>query len=133
MVLSINQLDLEVDSWIASDNTLGHLISDTLFNRRDELAWNGSTKDGVFELKACATSGWLHVDVTHAKLATSTGLFLVFTFHVLGDALDGFPVSDPRELHFNVNVEFLFQFLNSRQDVRLTKAVQQEFLGLVIT
>ena len=105
MIRSVNKGDLDIHHRTTGNNAFPHGLNDAFFNRRNILSGDNTTNDLVFEHKAAATRERFHLDPAVGKLASSAGLFLMFSLDP-GLAFDRLLIRDLRDIELHLHPEF---------------------------
>src|SRR5690606_11568356 len=120
MVRTIDEGNLEINHWEASEYTGLHGANNTLFNSGNIFLRNGTTDDLVDELKAVSRFHRLDLEGTVTELTFTTGLTNVLALNLVDAAVKGFAVCNLRLADVGFNVELATHTVYDDLQVKLT-------------
>ena len=130
MVLSVVHRYLDIDDGVAVDAAGCHRLHDALLNRGDELPWNRSALDLVYEREPLTRRHRTDDEVADAVLPMASRLLFVPALSV-GAPRDCFPVRDSHRLLCDRHPELSFELLDGDEEVCLAHAVEQRLMRLI--
>src|SRR5439155_23359012 len=107
-------------------------FEDSLFNSRNIILRDRTTKNFVYKFEFAATGQRLHLNFAISILSMSAGLLLVFTLN-LGLPADGFSVRNLWSFQIDINTESFLKTSDYCFNVKLTHPGQQHLASLLIT
>ena len=131
VVATVVKRRLDVNHWIAGDNTAVQRFADTFLHRRAILLRNHAALDFVdkFETFARLVRLKSHPNVT--VLTAAAGLFGVLTLH-FGSAANGFAESNLRLADVSFDVKFALHTVNQNFQVQLAHAAHNRLTSLFV-
>ncbi len=126
----VGERHLHVDDGETERATL-QPVDDALLHRGNVVARHRAADHLFLECKALAARQRAYLQHNVAKLAVTTGLFLVPA--ALGDRFaDGLPIADHRRMRFDVDAEAFVQALHRHAQMHLALPPQHHVMGLRI-
>src|SRR3954447_4585084 len=136
VVGAVLQRHLDVDHRVAGQYAELHRLLGAFVHRRDVLAGDAATGDGVDELVPALTTGLdagrLDVDDHARELTGSTGLLLVRVVDLLDLLLDGLAVGDLRLADVRLDPELALHPVDQHLEVQLAHAGDDGLAGVLV-
>ena len=131
VITAVNQSNFEIYERITGNRAVLRGFDDSFFNRRTEILRNRAAEDFVNKFKTAAAFERFKNAFAIAELSASAGLFFVSSLN-FDLRRNRFFIRNFRRMQRDFDVITVFQFINDRFDVKLSRTAQNKFFGLRI-
>src|SRR2546430_5211000 len=128
---SINNINLHIDHWVTTKNTIQHRFIDALFYRGNVFARNDAADDFIFDDQAAASRAGTHIYFDVAILTATTGLFdqLTDAVRVAGNR---FAIRDLRFARVRVDFELAEHTIANDLQMQFAHAGDDRLAGVFV-